>query len=109
MQLTYDANNQLATVTDAAATRRLLFSYTSGQLTQVQFQILISSVWTTQHTTAYGYTGSNLTTVTIGGQLAQTNVYTSNYLTQIQDGTGTNLVSRPANSDRDRQRGGIMI
>ena len=50
VQLTYDANNQLATVTDAAATRRLSFSYTSGQLTQVQFQILISSVWTTQPT-----------------------------------------------------------
>ncbi len=91
--LTYDGSSQLSTVTDASNKRRLLFGYTSGVVTSVQFQIFVSSVWTTQHTTSYGYTSGNLTSVTIGGSLAQTNVYTSNYLTQIQDAAGKSIIA----------------
>lgn len=91
--LTYDGSSQLSTVTDASTKRRLLFGYTSGVLTSVQFQIFTASVWVTHHTTSYAYTSGRLTTVTIGGSLAQTNVYTSNYLTQIQDATGKSIVA----------------
>ena len=90
--LTYDGNGQVATVTDSSGKRRLLFGYASNVLTTVQFQVFVSSVWTTYHTTTYAYSNGHLATVTIGGQLAQTNVYTSNYLTQIQDGAGNNIV-----------------
>ena len=91
--LTYDGSGQVSTVMDAQGSRRLLFSYTSSLLSTVQFQIKISSVWTTQHTTTYGYTSGVLTSATIGGQLAQANSYTSSYLTQIQDGGGKSIVS----------------
>jgi YD repeat-containing protein len=87
-----DGNHQVSTVTDSQGKRRLLFTYTSGMLTSVQFQIHTGS-WTTQHTTTYAYTSGALTSVTIGNQLAQTNVYASGYLTQIQDGGGTPIVS----------------
>ena len=91
--IAYDGNNQVSTVMDASGKRRLLFAYTSGQLTSIQFQISISSVWTTQHTTSYAYTTGNPTSVTIGGQLAQSNVYTSNYLTAINDGAGNAIAT----------------
>ena len=81
-----DGNGQVSTVTDASSKRRLLFSYTSNQLSSVAFQIYISSVWTTQHTTSYGYTNSLPTTVVIGGDLAQTNVYANGQLTQVMSG-----------------------
>jgi len=71
----------------------LWFGYTRGQLTTVQFQVQVASVFTTYHTTTYGYTTGALTSVTLGGQLAQTNVYTAGYLTQIQDGGGTPIVA----------------
>jgi RHS repeat-associated protein len=90
--LTYDGNGQVSTVTDASGKRRLLFSYTTNQLSSVAFQIN-TGTWTTQHTTTYAYASGNLSTVTIGGQLAQTNNYTSNYLTQIQDGAGNVLIN----------------
>jgi RHS repeat-associated protein len=81
--------NQVTSVYDASGNRSLVFNYTGNVLTSVQFQI-----WgTTYHTTSYAYAGSNLTTVTIGSQLAQTNVYTSNYLTKIQDGAANSIVS----------------
>ncbi|HEY4056817.1 MAG TPA: hypothetical protein VGM39_09415, partial [Kofleriaceae bacterium] len=76
----YDGSGQVSTVTDASGKRRLLFNYVSNKLTTVNFQTFSGSAWTTQHTTSYGFTGTLLTTVTIGGQLAQTNSYTSNYL-----------------------------
>src|ERR1051325_8552639 len=81
--LTYDGAGQVSTVTDASGKRRLLFAYTNKVATSIKFQILISGTWTDEHTTTYGYTSGNPTTVTIGGQLAQTNNYTSNYLTAI--------------------------
>lgn len=90
--LTYDGNGMLSTVTDANNKRRLLFSYTSSVITSIAFQ-LNDSGWTTQHTTSYSYTNGNLTGVTIGSQSAQTNVYTSSYLTSIQDGAGNTLVN----------------
>ena len=83
-----DGNGQVSTVTDASGKRRLLFSYTSNQLSSVAFQIFISSVWTTQHTTSYAYTSGLQTTVTIGGDAAQTNVYSSGLLVQVQAGVG---------------------
>lgn len=90
--LTYDGNAQLSTVTDASGKRQLLFEYTGSVMTSMKFRLFISGSWVTQHTTTFGYTSGNLTSVTIGGQLAQTNVYSSNYLTSIQDGSGKSLV-----------------
>ena len=79
-------------MTDATTKRRLSFGYTSGLLTSVWFQHNTGS-WVTKHTTTYGYTSGTLTSVTIGGQLAQSNVYTSNFLTSIQDGNSNTVVS----------------
>jgi RHS repeat-associated protein len=90
--LSYHGDGQLKDVLDASAKRRLLFSYSAGVMTTIEFQIFNGS-WSTYHTTTYGYTSGNLTSVTIGGQLAQTNVYTTNYLTAIQDGGGNTLVA----------------
>ena len=89
----YDGNGQVDRVTDASGKRRLQFAYTGGVMTSMKFQMLISAAWTDQHTTTFGYTSGHLTSVTIGGQLAQTNVYTSNYLTSIQDGGSKTLVN----------------
>lgn len=69
--LTYDGNDQLSTVTDASQTRRLLFSYTSGLMTSVEFQILVLGAWTTYHTTTYGYTSGYLTTVSMGSSTSR--------------------------------------
>jgi RHS repeat-associated protein len=89
-----DGNGQVSTVTDASGKRRLLFAYTSNQLTSVAFQILIASVWTTQHTTTYGYNNGLPTLVTIGGEYAQTNVYNNGLLEQVQAGlNGDTLVA----------------
>jgi hypothetical protein len=94
VKIAYATGNVVDTVTDAANLRRLKFNYTSNLLTSIDYQLKISTVWTTQHTTTYGYTSGALTTVTIGGQLAQTNVYNgSGYLTQIQDGGGKQIVA----------------
>jgi hypothetical protein len=90
--LTYDGSGQVSTVTDSSGKRRLLFAYTSNLLTSVQFQINSGS-WVTQHTTSYGYTSGALTSVTIGGELAQQMTYTSNYLTRIADGAGKVIVN----------------
>jgi hypothetical protein len=79
VNISYNGSNQVESVSDGLGNRSLVFAYTGNLLTSIQYQ-----VWgTTYHTTSYAYTGSNLTSVTIGGQPAQTNVYTSNYLTQI--------------------------
>ncbi len=90
--IAYGANNHISTVTDASGRRRLSFSYANGRIASMAFQIN-TGTWTTQHTTTYGYTGGLLTSVTIGGQLAQINVYTSSYLTSIQDGGSKSLVN----------------
>ena len=90
--VTYDGAGQVSTVTDASGKRRLLFAYASSVLTSVQFQIFVAS-WTTHHTTTYAYTSGRLTTVTIGGALAQTNLYTSSYLTKIQDAASKNIIT----------------
>lgn len=89
----YDGNGQVSTVTDASTQRRLLFAYTGSVLTTVAFQVKVSGTFTTYHTTSYGYSSGSLTTVTIGGQLAQTNVYTNGYLTQIQDGAANSIIA----------------
>jgi hypothetical protein len=88
--VSYTASSQwqVSDVNDQSGHRNLHFNYTGSLLTSVNLQV----DGVTQHTTAYGYTGSNLTSVTIGGQLAQTNSYTSNYLTQIADGAGKVMV-----------------
>jgi RHS repeat-associated protein len=95
--ITYDGSGMTSTVTDAACSRRLNFGYTSSLLTSVQYQInsgtCSTPTWTTYHTTSYSYTSGALTGVTIGGASAQTNVYTSGYLTQIQDAGGNNIAS----------------
>src|SRR5262249_21252231 len=83
----------VSTVTDATGARRLSFSYTSNLLTAVDFQLLTSGTRPTQHRTTCRYTAGALTTATIGGQLAQTNVYTGGYLTQIKDGENNQLVA----------------
>ncbi|MEO8698736.1 MAG: hypothetical protein ABI867_01800 [Kofleriaceae bacterium] len=90
--IAYDGNGQVSTVVDASGNRRLLFAYTGNVLTSVKFE-LITSGWSTQHTTTYAYTSSNLTSVTIGGQLANTISYTSNYVTSIADGNSNTLVN----------------
>lgn len=91
--LTYDGNGQLSTVTDAQGHRRLLFTYTSGLLTQLEFQIYNGTAFVTQHTSAYTYTSNTLTTFKVNGSLVQTNFYTSGLLTQIQDAGGTPIVT----------------
>jgi len=91
--LEYDGNAQVSRVIDASGKRQLLFAYSGGVMTSMKFQIYLSGVWTDQHTTTFGYTSGILTTVTIGGQLATTNVYAAGYLTSIQDGSGKTLVS----------------
>lgn len=89
----------VGTVTDMTGARRLLFNYTGSLLASVSFQLFKAEVppgadhWTTYHTTTYGYASDLLATVKIGGQLAQTNVYTAGYLTQIKDGGGTQIVA----------------
>jgi RHS repeat-associated protein len=86
LSFTHDANNQISTVTDSQFKRRLSFAYTGGLLTSVQFQIKdAAGTWNTQHTTSYAYTSGALSSVTIGGQLAQQNTYTNGYLTRIAD------------------------
>jgi YD repeat-containing protein len=96
--IAYDGNGQVSTVTAAPGTgpamgaHRLLFGYTASLLTSVQYQVNTSG-WVTYHTTSYAYTSGAMTTVTIGGQLAQTNTYVSGYLTQIQDGGGKTIVA----------------
>lgn len=89
----YDAAGQVSTVTDSTTKRRLHFSYTSGLLTSLSFQTNYSGSWITQHTTTYAYASGNMTSVTIGGAPAQTNVYSSNYLTQIKDAANNNIVT----------------
>jgi RHS repeat-associated protein len=91
--LAYDVNNQLSTVTDAAGTRRLLFAYTAGLMISATFQILIASVWTNEHAATYVYTASNLTSVFLASQKIHTNTYVANYLTQVQDNYGNNLIT----------------
>jgi hypothetical protein len=78
-------------VTDSQGLRRLLFGYTGSVLSSVQFQIW-SGAWTTQHTTSYAQASGALSSVTIGGELAQQHTYTSTYLTQIADGAGKPIV-----------------
>lgn len=90
----YDGAGQVSTVTDASSSRRLLFAYTSNVLTSVAFQIYpTGGSWTTYHTTTYGYTSGALTTVTIGGALAQQNIYTSSYLTEVRDAASNMIAS----------------
>lgn len=91
--VTYDANSQVSTVTDASGKRRLKFNYTSSRLTKVEFQLYVSSVWTTYQWTDYAYTNGNLTSVSISNQLVQSNSYTNNYLTQINDGGGKTIIT----------------
>ena len=93
VNLEYDVNAQVSRVIDASGKRQLLFAYASGVTTSMKFQIFLSGAWVDQHTTTFGYTAGNLTSVTIGGQLAQTNVYTANYLTSILDGNSKTLVN----------------
>jgi len=101
----YDANSQVSTVTDSSAKRRLLFSYIGSTLTTVNFQVKIAGVFTTYHATTYGYVNNRLASITIGGQLAQTNVYTNNYLTQIQDGSGKSIIAFDYNDTHGRVAG----
>ena len=61
------SNANVSTVTDAAGARRLKFNYTSSLLSSLQYQVKISGVWTTEHTTTYGYTSGQLTSVTTAG------------------------------------------
>jgi hypothetical protein len=89
---TSSSNGNVSTVTDAHGRRRLLFGYTSGLLTSVQYQTF-NGGWTTRHTTTYGFTSGNLTSVTIGGALAQQMTYASSYLTQISDAAGNQIAS----------------
>ncbi|MBA2538143.1 MAG: RHS repeat protein, partial [Deltaproteobacteria bacterium] len=93
--LAYDGNGMLSTVTDSSGKRRLLFSYqaVTNLITSVVFQIN-TGTWISQHTTSFGYTATLLTTITIGGQLAQTNNYDLNgNLTSVVDGESKTLVS----------------
>lgn len=93
--LTYDSNAQLSTVTDANGKRRLLFAYDAAgvRLTSVSFQLLTAGAWATHHVTTYGYTVGTLSTVTIGGELAQNNIYdASGLLSAIHDGEGKTIV-----------------
>jgi RHS repeat-associated protein len=87
--LAYNANNQVIEVSDSGFDHHLKINYTNNLVTSVERRYQT----TTYHTTSYTYSGQNLASVTIGGQLAQQNVYTNNYLTQIQDGAGTPIVS----------------
>ena len=95
--IAYDGSSQVSTVTDASCTRRLLFGYTSGLLSSVQFEInsntCASPSWTSYDTASYSYTSGALTGVSIGGSSAQTNSYSGGYLTQIQDAAGNNIAS----------------
>ncbi|MGE0550196.1 MAG: hypothetical protein AB7O24_10095 [Kofleriaceae bacterium] len=99
----YDGNGQVSTVTDASGKRRLLFSYTSSKLSSLEFQIYISSTWTTQHTTTYAYSGANLTTISMGGNTVQSNLYDNNYLGEIQNGAGDRIIQFASNTtDRSK-------
>ena len=48
----------VSTVTDASGKRRLNFNYTNNLLTTLQYQLLVSGTWTTEHTTTYAYANS---------------------------------------------------
>ena len=95
--ITWDSttNGNVSTVTDANGRRRLLFGYTSGLMTSMQFQTLASGSWTTQHTTSYVKNGTGgLASVTIGGQLAQQYTYSATgYLTKIADGANNQIAA----------------
>jgi RHS repeat-associated protein len=91
---TTPAGRAVSTVTDATLTRRLRFEYdTAGLLTSVKLEYLLPAGWTHVHTTTYAYAGGALASVTVGGQLAQRNVYSDGYLSRIDDGEGRRLAA----------------
>jgi RHS repeat-associated protein len=89
---TSTSNGNVSTVTDAAGKRRLLFNYTSGLMSSLNYQVLISGTWTTEQTTTYTYTSGTLTSVSIGAGHTQQYTYTGGYLTSITDASG-NLIA----------------
>ena len=89
VNIAWDSTNygNVSTVTDASGERRLLFSYTGGLMQTMQYQLLVSGTWTTEHTTTYGYT-TNISGVT---QDATSHWYTpasSSEWTTLLAGTG---------------------
>jgi RHS repeat-associated protein len=83
----------VSTVTDATGARRLRLNYAGAVLTSVDFQLYSAGTWTTRHTTAYAYASGTLASVTIGGQLAQSNTYSGGHLVQIRDGDNRQLAT----------------
>ena len=82
-----------STVTDAAGYRRLNFSYTSGLLTEVDYQTYSSGSWTTQQSTLFTYSSGYLASTAFGSTVAQYYYYdTSHNLYTIDDGTGNQVV-----------------
>ena len=57
VMITWDSttNGNVSTVTDASGEHRLLFTYSNGLMTELQYQFLVSGTWTTEHTTTYQY------------------------------------------------------
>lgn len=90
---TASTNKVIESVTDATGLRRLRFSYVGANLSAIDYQLQTASIWATHHTTSYAYANSTLSTVTIGGQLAQSNTYSAGYLVQIRDGDNRQLVT----------------
>ncbi|MDB4955979.1 MAG: rhsA [Myxococcales bacterium] len=91
--VTWDSttNGNVSTVTDANGRRRLLFSYSVGLMTSVQFQTKDSGgTWNTQHTTSYTYNNGATRDATSGWFAPASNTEWTNLLT----GTG---LSNPSN------------
>jgi YD repeat-containing protein len=86
--LTYDGSGYLSTVTDAADTRRFVFTYTSNKLTKVSLQKKASGTFSEDTYVTYGYTSGELTSVAFAGTTAHTNTYSGGYLTRIDDAAG---------------------
>ena len=94
--VTWDAttSGNVSTVTDASGKRRLLFTYTTGRLIEVDLQ-LNNGTWGTVHSVTYNNPGpGGLASATIGGQLAQQFSYdTAGNLSGIADSAGNAIAS----------------
>jgi hypothetical protein len=83
---------QIDTITDASGHKRFKFSYSGGEVSEVDLQTVSGGTATTRVALTFVYTSTNPTTVKIAGSTIQTNAYASNYLTSIQDASSNHVV-----------------
>lgn len=93
LKLTYDGNGQVSTVADASGKKRLLFTYTSGDVTSIAYQTVDGGTPTTRETLSFSYTSGNPTTVSNGGGTLHTMGYrVDGYLEYVRDAASNDIV-----------------